>query len=259
MQPLTELFDRVYVISCSYRKDRLDALEANFKRMGVADFSQVRIFKAIDGNKVGSPPYWKWGRGAWGCYQSHCGVITDILNSEERCRSALILEDDVCFNTSSLVEANYLMNHIPPDWDQVYLGGQHCKTPEFTDDPLILKGTSIHRTHAYGLNEKVFKKFYAHLSNAPEFIQEKETHVDRHLEAAHQEKKWNVYCPLKWVAGQASGESDIAHITTSDGVCSKKIDSIRKYWYITDSKAGMHVNKADSYFMGDKAPIVTPL
>ena len=159
IKPLTELFDRVYVINCSYRKDRLVALEANFKQMGVADFSQVRVFKGVDGNKVGSPPYWKWGRGAWGCYQSHCGVVADVLNSEERCRSILILEDDVCFNTSSLVETNYLMNHIPPDWDQVYLGGQHDSRPKFTVNPLILKATSVHRAHAYGLNEKVFKKF----------------------------------------------------------------------------------------------------
>ena len=257
MKPLTELFDRVYVINCSYRKDRLDALEANFKRMGVADFSQVRIFEGIDGNKVGTPSYWKWGRGAWGCYQSHCGVVADALNSEERCRSILVLEDDVCFNTSSLVETNYLMDHIPPDWDQVYLGGQHRTIPELTDDPLILKGTSIHRTHAYGLNEKVFKKFYAHLNNAPDFIQEKETHVDRHLEAAHQEKKWNVYCPLKWVAGQDSGESDIAHVT-ADGCCSKVIEPRRRYWFINDASKGFVSEKADSYFMGDKAPLLAP-
>ena len=258
MKPLTELFDRVYVINCSYRKDRLDALEANFKRMGVADFSQVRIFEGVDGHKVGTPPYWKWGRGAWGCYQSHCGVVADALNSEERCRSILILEDDVCFNTSSLVESNYLMNHIPPDWDQVYLGGQHFQKPELTDNPLILRAGSVNRTHAYGLNEKVFKEFYAHLNNAPEFVQDKETHVDRHLQAAHEAKKWNVYCPLKWVAGQDSGESDVAHVATSNGCCSKKTEPRRRYWYISDPEKVLDVEKAESYFMGDKAPLLAP-
>ena len=255
MKPLTELFDQVYVINCSYRKDRLEALAANFERMGVADFSQVRIFEGIDGNKVEPPPYWKWGRGGWGCYQSHCRVIEQVMNSEERCRSVLILEDDVCFNTASLVETNYLMNHIPPDWDQVYLGGQHRRTPEATDDPLILKANSVHRTHAYGLCERVFKKFYAHLNNSPEFIQEQDTQVDSHLEVAHREKKWNVYCPLKWVAGQAPGESDILHVATPDGGL-KKQSCPRRYWYINDSR--FPAKKADSYFMGGKAPRLAP-
>ena len=256
MKPLTELFDRVYVINCSYRKDRLDTLEANFKRMGVADFSQVRVFKGVDGNRVGSPPYWKWGRGAWGCYQSHCGVIEDVLNSEERCRSVLILEDDVCFNTSSLVEVNYLMEHLPPDWDQVYLGGQHDEKPESTDNPLILRANSVHRLHAYGLNEKVFNKFYAHINNAPDFVSGEETHVDHHIQAAHEEKKWNVYCPLKWVAGQDFGESDIGFETTPEGVYRKE-EQPRRYWYILDGEFA--AADADTYFMGDKAPLLSPL
>tara|TARA_R110002051_G_scaffold119720_1_gene193045 strand:- start:2238 stop:2921 length:684 start_codon:yes stop_codon:yes gene_type:complete len=226
--------------------------------MGVADFSQVRVFNGVTGDKVGSPPYWKWGRGAWGCYQSHCGVIEQVLNSEERCGSILVLEDDVCFNTSSLVEVNYLMERIPPDWDQVYLGGQHGKNPEFTDDPLILKGTSVHRAHAYGLNEKVFKKFYAHLNEAPAFVGEKETHVDHHLQVAHEANAWNVYCPLKWVAGQDVGTSDIAHRTV-DGVFGKTTEHERRYWYLANPAEGLEAHKADGYFMGDKAPLLTPL
>ena len=244
IKPLTELFDRVYVINCLHRKDRLKVLEANFERMGVADFSQVRIFEGVDGKKVEIPPYWTAGGPAWGCYQSHCGVLTDILNSKERCRSVLILEDDVCFNTSSLVETNYIMNHIPPDWDQVYLGGQHGKPPELTVDPLILKAASIHRTHAYGLNEKVFKKFYAYLNKTADFalLPEKRSHVDHYLQLAHEAKKWNTYCPLKWVAGQAAGGSDIAGKAFP-----------RRYWHLVDPKANIFSYKAECYYMGDHA------
>lgn len=257
MKKLTELFDKVFVINCSHRKDRLLNLKENFELTGVADFTDVELFRGVNGHKVKTPPFWKWGRGAWGCYQSHCGVIEQVLNADENYKSVLVLEDDVFFNTSSLVEINYLVNHLPTDWDQFYLGGQHCVLPERTDNPLILRAKSVNRTHAYALNSRVFKDFYAHLTNAPEFDKEDETHVDHHLQRAHESEMWNVYCPLKWVAGQRSGSSDVAHTKLSDGSVVKSTHT-RRYWHPYNPNEGIDANKAEAYYLGDETPTTAP-
>ena len=257
MKKLNELFDKVFVINCGRREDRLLNLKKNFELTGVADFTDVEIFRGVDGDKVKTPPYWKWGRGSWGCYQSHCGIIQRVLNDEENYKSVLVLEDDVFFNTSSLVETNYIVNNLPPDWDQLYLGGQHCELPERTNNPLILKGKSINRTHAYALNARVFKDFYAHINNAPDFDREGETHVDHHLQRAHESGMWNVYCPLKWVAGQTSGDSDIAHMQLPDGSLVGSPQE-RRYWYPVNPEAGIDATKAETYFLGDESPTTAP-
>ena len=256
MKKLNELFDKVFVINCSHRKDRLLKLKENFQLPGVVDFSDVEIFNAINGFKMKLPPYWRRGRGTWGCYQSHCSLIQNILNSDVDYRSVLILEDDVFFNMSSLVEINYLVKHLPHDWDQFYLGGQHRSLPERTDNPLILRAKSVNRTHAYALNSRVLKDFYAHITNVPEFA-ERGTHIDHHLQRAHESGMWNTYCPLKWVAGQTSGDSNISHSRRSDGSWESATPN-RRYWHPNNPNEGIDANKAEAYYLGDEAPIKTP-
>jgi hypothetical protein len=53
---------------------------------------------------------------------------------------------------------------------------------------------------------------YRHINYASDFIGDKNTarHIDHQLEHAHRRKAWNVYCPERWIVGQAEGKSDIA-------------------------------------------------
>ena len=100
------------------------------------------------------------------------------------------------------------------------------------------------------LNQKFNKK-------NPEFDKEDETHVDHHLQRAHESEMWNVYCPLKWVAGQRSGSSDVAHTKLSDGSMVKSTHT-RRYWHPYNPNEGIDANKAEAYYLGDETPTTAP-
>jgi len=216
MSLLTSCFDRVYIISCRHRWARREALKRDLDRLGLADVSKVKIVVGIDGRAVGAPDFWTSGEGAWGCYQAHRRIIEDILNGsagegylEKPIRNYLVLEDDAYFLDASKKLINNFLASVPADWDQIYLGGQHTVRPEFTHIEGVLRGRSINRTHAYAVNEKCFKEFYAHLNNFRYYTDNIAKHVDHHLETAHRSRLWNVYCPRKFPVGQRAGHSDI--------------------------------------------------
>ena len=210
MDTLTDLFDRVYVINCPHRGDRLATLDENIKDTGVADCSKMHVFAGVRGELSPPPKYWGASVGAWGCFQSHRRLIEDILNEDdESIDSILILEDDAHFLDDSQKRINQFMENVPEDWDQLYLGGQHTSNPEETGNDAVLKVSSTSRLHAYALRRKAFKKFYAHINEAPDFIGAFDHHIDHQVEIAHKQGLWNAYCPKSWIVGQAAGKSDI--------------------------------------------------
>ena len=210
MDMLTDLFDRVYVINCPHRTDRLQSLEDNIKATGIADCSKMHVFAGVRGELSPPPKYWGASVGAWGCFQSHRRLVEDVLNEDnDSIDSILILEDDACFPETALKRVNEFMQNVPDDWDQLYLGGQHRVKPIETETEGILRGISINRAHAYALNCKVYKKFYSHINYSPNYYGKKNHHFDHQLEIAHRKQDWNVYCPSVWLAGQCAGKSDI--------------------------------------------------
>ncbi|MGB7323991.1 MAG: hypothetical protein WBD31_03910, partial [Rubripirellula sp.] len=38
-------------------------------------FPEPERFAAIDGRRVATPPQWRAGNGAWGCYRSHLLIL----------------------------------------------------------------------------------------------------------------------------------------------------------------------------------------
>jgi len=210
MKTLTDWFDRVYIINCTHRPDRLEAIEANIKATGVADCSNVLVYQGIRGVLAPPPKYWGASEGAWGCFQSHRRLIEDILNEDNpSLDSILILEDDACFSEDALKRVNEFMQNVPDDWDQLYLGGQHTSNPKATTNEGVLKVSSTSRLHAYALRKKAFKKFYTHINEAPDFIDAFDHHIDHQVEIAHKDGLWSAYCPESWIVGQAAGKSDI--------------------------------------------------
>ena len=210
MDTLTDLFDRVYVINCPHRRDRITALDENIKDTGVADCSKMHVFAGVRGELSPPPKYWGASAGAWGCYQSHRRLIEDILNEDDKSiDSILILEDDAYFPEDALEKINVFMGNVPDDWDQLYLGGQHTSNPKATTNDAVLKVSTTSRLHAYALRKKVLKTFYTHINEAPDFIGAFDHHIDHQVEIAHKQGLWSAYCPKSWIVGQAAGKSDI--------------------------------------------------
>jgi len=211
---ITDWFDHVLVINCAHRPDRLEKLQTHLTEGGLADWDKITVCKAVIGDYTGHPAGWKAGNGGWGCFRSHCRACEDLLHiRDERdgvaWDSALILEDDVFFLDNALETLATFMPNVPPDWGQIYLGGQHRRSPQPTDRPGVMRGASIHRTHAYAVSRQHVKAVYRHISYLPDYLHQP-VHVDHQLEKAHQRGDWPIYCPTNWICGQEAGASNVS-------------------------------------------------
>lgn len=213
MKNLTDWFDRVFVINCKHRPDRLERVKNHLADSGMADVSKVTFTPAIIGDWTTCPAGWMAGRGAWGCLRSHERIAEDVMHERDEngvmtVKNYLVLEDDVYFLENALEDLNIFMNLLPGDWDQLYLGGQHRRKPVPLGNGLLI-GISVNRTHAYALNQRCFQVFYRHITFAPDYTG-KPIHIDHQLEVAHNRRDWDVYCPPKWICGQEAGSSNVS-------------------------------------------------
>lgn len=212
---LTDLFSRVYLINCASRPDRLERALAHLSASGMADASKVIVYPAVIGGWTGYPADWRAGCGAWGCLQSHRRILEDVIHVRNArgmmaLDSTLILEDDVFFTDDALPRLNAFMAAVPSDWGQIYLGGQHRRTPvPVPERSGVMRASSVHRTHAYAVSRSAVTKVYCHVSYMPDY-HGRPVHIDHQLERAHRRGDWPVYCPARWIAGQDAGRSDIS-------------------------------------------------
>ena len=214
MKNLTDWFDRVYVINCAHRPDRLEEVKKHLEETGMADNGKVIYYPAIIGDWTTCPDDWGSGRGAWGCLRSHQRILEDVLHIRDdrwdlNIDSVLIMEDDVIFKDDALQKLNEFMEAVPKDWGQIYLGGQHRRHPMPIENPNIVIGKSVNRTHAYAVNAPKLTALYRHISYASDY-RGSTKHIDHQLELAHRRGDWPVYCPKEWIAGQRAGSSNIS-------------------------------------------------
>jgi len=213
MKNLTDWFDRVYVINCAHRPDRLEETKKHLEETRMADNDKVHYYPAIIGDWTTCPADWGSGRGAWGCLRSHQRILEDVLHTRDdrhtlTLNNVLVLEDDVIFKKDALEKLNEFMEDIPEEWGQIYLGGQHRRENTKTSSPNVIIGGSVNRTHAYAVHQSTFQEFYRHISYASDY-RNTNKHIDHQLEVAHRRKDWRVYCPKEWIAGQRAGSSNI--------------------------------------------------
>ena len=213
MKNLTDLFDRVYVINCAHRPDRLEETKKHFEETKMADNDKVHYYPAIIGDWTTCPADWRSGRGAWGCLRSHQRILEDVLHTRDdrealTLNNVLILEDDIIFKDNALQKLNEFMEVVPDDWGQIYLGGQHRRTKVETGLNNVVIGKSVNRTHAYAVNKSTFEELYRHISYATDY-RKTNKHIDHQLELAHRREDWKVYCPEEWIVGQRAGSSNI--------------------------------------------------
>lgn len=199
---LSHFFDKVYVVNLDRRTDRLVNIEA--QRDIIGDYTR---FSAYDcqtlTTKPGKPPNPSWSTismGNYGNVLSQRNIIQQLENAKEIeigliMDNVLILEDDVSFT----VDVTEFLEAIPKNWDMIYFGGNH-QEPLIPIDNIVGKCQFTLTAHAVGINHTMASELMYHTRH-------KNLPIDLYYAQLH--KKYNVYCPLKGIATQINGYSDI--------------------------------------------------
>ncbi len=207
------MFDRCVVINLERRPQRLEGFYGRVPKDW--PFASIERVPAFDGEAAKPPVWYAPGnkpryRGAWACFSSHRGVWKQAI--ADGLESVLIFEDDVVFADDFTGRAQLFLQHVPRDWDQIYLGGQHLHTdripPTRLNDHVII-GRNVNRTHAYAVRRPMMEFLVEKLSR-PWPLQKPVNHYnfDYQLGTTHVHRK--AYCPTQWLCGQAAGTSDVA-------------------------------------------------
>jgi GR25 family glycosyltransferase involved in LPS biosynthesis len=203
---LHRYFDRVAVINLRRRPDRWERFERSLDALDWP-FKPPTQVPAVDGDAVGVPVWWKQGGGAWGCLMSHVRILEDCFR--DGVERVLIMEDDVVFVDDFAARIKPFLEHVPDDWDQLYLGGQHLRDPVPEND-FVYRCVNVNRTHCHAVSRRFMPAMYRHILNAHDYIANPGHHVDHRLGALHETGGINVFSPIKWLAGQGESRSDIS-------------------------------------------------
>ena len=191
------MFERVYVINLARRIDRLTLFHQRLQTYGWP-FAQPIVYRAIEGDKVGVPPEFTQGGGAYGCRMSHLRILQDCIMDDVQ--SVLILEDDADITEDFSSRVQEFLARVPDDWEGIMLGGQHHAPPIETDIPGVVRVRYAQRTHAYAARPVYMRALQRRWGNAT-------VHIDWCM------RDWQhqhiVYAPEPWLIGQAGGRSDI--------------------------------------------------
>jgi len=204
---LSDCFEKIFIISLDQHEDRRTRLLRQLNEQGVYS-PKVEVIRAIHGDSVGVPAWWKNGGGAWGCLLSHYAVIQKA--AMDGLENFLVLEDDTILGPRFAEQLDACWPSVPQNWDQLYLGGQHLLEPVTISEHWV-KAMDINRTHAYALNKRVYKEVGAHIMYAPDYInaanKNHNRHVDHQLGQAHRRGDWNCVAMKTWLFGQGENRS----------------------------------------------------
>jgi len=200
----------LFIINLPYKHDRRERLTRHLLEIGlIRGAGEIRWVRAISGDWCRPPVWWGAGNGAWGCLMSHLRIVQDAIM--DGLESYLVLEDDAVFQPRAAEMLARLLKEAPPDWDQLYLGGQHLKEPQDVPGrPFVLRCRNVNRTHAFILRRRAFVKYQQHILHAPDYIARRGFHIDHQLGLAHERADWKVYAPAWWLCGQEAGSSNIS-------------------------------------------------
>jgi GR25 family glycosyltransferase involved in LPS biosynthesis len=204
------VFSKAYVISLSFRKDRLDKF---LQQLAEIDFSllcdnPIEVWPAIHGDTVKHPPTWGAGNGAWGCFRSHFNILEHAYNNNYD--SYIVFEDDAIFRPEFNLLAPQILSSLPEDWEQFYLGGQllhENERPPIKVNEHIYIPPNVNRTHCFAVSKRGYEKLYHYLLKTPDSPQ---YHIDHHIGTLHDKGGINVYVPNRWLVGQDKGSSNIS-------------------------------------------------
>jgi GR25 family glycosyltransferase involved in LPS biosynthesis len=235
---MKSIVERCFLINLERRDDRLK--EWTYQVPASWPFPDVERFVAIDGRKLTTPPQWRAGGGAWGCFRSHLLILERCLL--EGISSYVVFEDDAGFVPDFTERFRSFVDELPEDWGLVYLGGQHlytAKHPPRKLSELVYRPYNINRTHAFMVRgRETMKILYRHL-NWNDW--QSNHHIDHHLGRLTQRRyealvegkniqreSISVYSPDRWLVGQ---------LPTKSNICGRKWTQTR---FFNDAKNADH-------------------
>ena len=193
-------FERAYVINLRRRPDRKKAF---FDRLAKADWPthwpQPEVYEAIDGDRVGVPPEFQHGGGAYGCRMSHLRILQDCLM--EGIDGVLVFEDDAELTPGIGSRLAEFFEKVPDDWEGIMPGGQHHAPPGLVKGhPEVVRVNNAQRTHCYIARRRYLRGLQQRWGNSQQ-------HIDWRMKDFH--NKYRVYAPQEWLVGQCGGRSDV--------------------------------------------------
>lgn len=198
------MFDRAFVINLPFKVDRLERFQASYPSC----LPTAEVWQAVHGDSVRHPDWWTAGSGAWGCYRSHMQILEYCY--QRGIESYIVFEDDAIFRPDFEEQVKLFMGNLPPDWEQLYLGGQllhEVQHPPRKVADNVYFPRNVNRTHCFAVHRRGYERLYKHLNAVP--FQQGE-HIDHHLGRLHDTGTLKVYVPGKWLVGQDGGPSNIS-------------------------------------------------
>ncbi len=221
-----QIVERCFLINLDRREDRLYEWLVQLPQPW--PFHEPERFAAIDGRRVATPPQWRAGNGAWGCYRSHLLILEKCLL--EGIDSYVVFEDDAGFAEGFVEGVKQFGEELPDDWGLAYLGGQHLyagRNPPQKISEHVYRPYNVNRTHAFMVRGRdAMKTLYRHLNWNEWQIKH---HIDHHLGRLIQRRyemvvegktidteSVAVYTPDQWLVGQLPTKSNICGRTWNE-------------------------------------------
>jgi GR25 family glycosyltransferase involved in LPS biosynthesis len=191
---MNNFFDKIFCLNLESRQDRWEKSCQEFLKHNI---HAERIY-GIDGRKCNTTNL-KISKGAFGCLLSQFFVLKYAQHLG--LKNFLFLEDDIEFDEDAINIFNTIKNQIPPDWDMLYLGGNHYIGQNLKKiNKHIYQCESTLSAHAVGFNSKVFEKILYQITNT-------NYAVDEHYASLHKDIK--AYVIIPHIAWQKAGYSNI--------------------------------------------------
>jgi hypothetical protein len=207
------MFERVVCLNLDRRSDRWEA----FCQRLPPDwpFAEPIRWSAVDGQDLtmADLPTW-WNQGVYhrGCYLSHLAILASVI--ESNCPT-LILEDDACCADQFSARIGPILDALPADWEQFYLGGQFLHRARRNPRPVnahIVWTINCNRTHAYAVTPGFAKEALAFFTHANLNLA-----MDHQYGRIHKTQKYKIYAARPFLLGQCADQSDTdGRIWTAD-------------------------------------------
>lgn len=210
MNVLNQYFDKIYVITSYFHKNRIKYINELFTKENIKfdfhyavhpDFLDNNLTEEYlkylkDINQKDTLPTSKYRVSAT---ISHLQVLRQFQYSNYK--NVLVFEDDVSFECNYQKKLINFINNVPVDWDILNLGRNYTykdthveKYIQFVDIPKDLYGA-----HAYAFSRNKIEEYCEYLEHPHQLPWGPDTHYVKMYKS-----KYKCYCPSEFIIGALS-------------------------------------------------------